>query len=198
MDSEPRSAAWRCRPVVEELGARATGAGGDLDAGALDAGNVTRLALAALGERSFGRDGLNGRDGLRTAKRCMALQAPGANTGAGPAALARELYKPRDARTGTARFGPDPMKSHQAHQAHRAHRFTEAAKRSMTLRAVGANTAGATPRRFGLILECSPPPSPAAASRAPAPPSSRCSRLRGSRDRPRRGRAASCARASRE
>ena len=93
MDSEPRSAAWRCRSLAQTPQAR-------------------------------------------------------------PAVLARELYKPRDARTGTARFGPDPMKSHQAHQAHRAHRFTEAAKRSMTLRAVGANTAGATPRRFGLILEC--------------------------------------------
>ena len=35
------------------------------------AGHVTRPALAALGGRSFGQDGLNGLDGLRTAKRCM-------------------------------------------------------------------------------------------------------------------------------
>ena len=85
MDSEPRSAAAPWRPLGVRI-ASATDAGGDLNARASDAGHVTRPALAALGGRSFGQDGLNGLDGLRTAKRCS------------PVAAAWRAYRERDGR----------------------------------------------------------------------------------------------------
>ena len=70
IDSDNREALQVLRTLGVSI-ASATGAGGDLNAGASDAGHVTGVALAALGVRFHGRDGLNGLDGLRTAKRCM-------------------------------------------------------------------------------------------------------------------------------
>jgi hypothetical protein len=65
----PRAAAARVG-VGGKSGARAArGTGGvrRTNAGVSGAGHVTRWSLASLGERPIGRDG---RDGLRTAKRC--------------------------------------------------------------------------------------------------------------------------------